>query len=134
MEATFCGNGAGASYIHDRGGSCVMIEHGDQALLVDCGPGAVRRIQQAGVPYGSIATILITHLHYDHALGLAELFNRFGRFGNDPPRILGPSGIEDYVETCKKLITVSTASDLLPPHLEKLSGEVVSPAAPGITP
>lgn len=111
-----------------------MIEHGDQALLVDCGPGAVRRIQQAGVPYGSIATILITHLHYDHALGLAELFNRFGRFGNDPPRILGPSGIEDYVETCKKLITVSTASDLLPPHLEKLSGEVVSPAAPGITP
>ena len=130
MKVTFCGNGAGGSYEHDRGGSCVMIEHQDRALLVDCGPGSVRRVAQAGVPYGSIAGILITHLHYDHALGLAELFNRFGRFGSDPPVILGPKGIDGYVEACKKLITVSTAADLLPPHLEKLAGEFASTDQP----
>ncbi|MDA1257556.1 MAG: MBL fold metallo-hydrolase [Chloroflexi bacterium] len=126
MKITFCGTGAGASYVADRGGSSVMIEVNGDAMLVDCGPGAVRRIYKAGVEFGAIKVILITHLHYDHAVGLPELFNRFGRMGNDPPRILGPAGIADYIESCKRLITVSTSQGL-PPQLQALHGEQIVP-------
>ena len=128
MKVTFCGTGAGASSLADRGGSCVMIEDGDEVILVDCGPGAVRRISQAGIEFGAIRAILMTHLHYDHAGGLPELFhmfNLFGMMGNDPPVILGPPGVEDYVESCKSLITVAMKKGL-PPHLANLRGEPIA--------
>ena len=124
MKVTFCGTGAGGNYANDRGGSSVMIDQGGDVVLIDCGPGAVRRVQQAGVQFGQIKAILLTHLHYDHAVSLPELFNRFGRMGSDPPRILGPKGIGDYIEDCMRLITVSTSRGL-PEHLVALSGESV---------
>ena len=127
MKVTFYGTGAGASYVADRGGSCVMIEDGDEVILVDCGPGAVRRISQAGIEFGAIKAILMSHLHFDHAGGLPELFryNLFGMMGIDRPVILGPPGVEDYVESCKSLITAAVNKGL-PPHLANLRGERIA--------
>lgn len=41
--------------------------------LIDCGIGTMRRMLDSGVPSQTIATIFLTHLHPDHALGLVDV-------------------------------------------------------------
>jgi ribonuclease BN (tRNA processing enzyme) len=101
MKVTFTGAGAGAGYDHDRGGASVMLENDGGVILLDCGPGVMRRVYQSGVNIGDINAVFITHLHFDHAVGLPELFNMFGRRLADPPRVFGPRGIAEYVENSK---------------------------------
>jgi ribonuclease Z len=43
-----------------------VIWLGDEPVLVDCGNGALLRLRAAGIPPGSIRTLLLTHLHFDH--------------------------------------------------------------------
>ena len=50
----------------DRAGASFMIECGDDLLLFDCGPGAVRRLLEAGVAPTQVTHLFLTHLHYDH--------------------------------------------------------------------
>ena len=50
----------------DRAGASSMIECGDDRLLFDCGPGAVRRLLEAGVAPTQVTHLFLTHLHYDH--------------------------------------------------------------------
>jgi ribonuclease Z len=38
----------------------------DEPVLVDCGNGALLRLRAAGIPPGSIRTLFLTHLHFDH--------------------------------------------------------------------
>lgn len=40
----------------------------DAAYLVDCGGGASRQIVAAGIRYGAIRALFITHLHGDHVM------------------------------------------------------------------
>ena len=126
MKVTFTGTGGGGSYAHDRGGASVMLENDGGVILLDCGPGVMRRVFRAGIDIGDINAVFITHLHYDHAIGLAELFNMFGRRRGDPPRIFGPKGIAEYVETCKKLIITNGMKEL-PEGLQQLHGEEITP-------
>jgi ribonuclease BN (tRNA processing enzyme) len=124
MKVTFTGTGGGGSYAHDRGGASVMLENDAGVILLDCGPGVMRRVFRASVDIGDIGAVFITHLHYDHAIGLAELFNMFGRRRGDPPRIFGPRGITEYVENCKKLIITNGLKEL-PEGLQQLRGEEI---------
>lgn len=50
------------------GGACsgYLLEHGGQALLLDCGPGVAGAVQHAR-PLESIDHVLVSHFHYDHA-------------------------------------------------------------------
>lgn len=41
--------------------------------LIDCGIGTIGRMLEAGVQSETIGTIFFTHLHPDHALGLADV-------------------------------------------------------------
>jgi glyoxylase-like metal-dependent hydrolase (beta-lactamase superfamily II) len=60
-----------------------LLRFGEQAVLVDAGCGrAVDRllmsIEAAGVSPTQIGILLLTHCHYDHTGGAAELRRRFG--------------------------------------------------------
>ncbi len=50
----------------DRAGASFLVECGDDLLLFDCGPGAVRRLLEAGVAPTQVTHLFLTHLHYDH--------------------------------------------------------------------
>jgi len=126
MKVTFTGTGGGGSYAHDRGGASVMLENDGGVILLDCGPGVLRRVFRSGVDVGDINAVFITHLHYDHSVGLPELFNMFGRRRADPPRIFGPKGIAEYVANSKKLIITNGMKEL-PEGLQLLRGEEITP-------
>lgn len=62
-------------------GNAVLVEVGATRVLVDAGftAGTLRlRLRQWGVAPDSIAAILLTHEHYDHARGAVEFATRYG--------------------------------------------------------
>jgi len=63
---TLLGTGTPAPLLH-RAGSSYLVQLDEENLLFDCGPFAVHRLLQVGVPPTAIDTLFLTHLHYDHA-------------------------------------------------------------------
>ncbi len=61
--------------------SSVLIEEGENRLLIDCGPDF--RTQMVHRPFRKIDAVLLTHKHYDHIGGLDDL-RPFCRRGDIP--------------------------------------------------
>ena len=62
-------------------GNAWLVESGGTRVLVDCGFSVretVRRLQRLGVEAESIAAVLLTHEHADHARGVASFAARHG--------------------------------------------------------
>lgn len=101
MRVTLCGTGAAGMNQARAGASIHVAFDGDAAgrgLLLDCGPGWLERFLAAGLDPASIGTFELSHLHFDHAMGLGELLTRwaFERFAL--PSIQGPRDVDDYTE------------------------------------
>jgi ribonuclease BN (tRNA processing enzyme) len=55
------------------GAGYVVLLDGRARILVDAGPGTFARAGEAGVDLGEVQTVLLTHLHADHATELPGL-------------------------------------------------------------
>ena len=89
----------------ERSGPSVAVVVDDLALLVDAGPGVVRRASAAqakGVEALRVANldrVFLTHLHSDHTLGLPDLiFSPWVLERDRPLEIWGPPGTAEMVE------------------------------------
>lgn len=86
----------------ERSGPAVAVVVGDEAYLVDAGPGIVRRAAAAALKRDLVALraenlgrVFITHLHSDHTLGLPDLiFSPWVLGRGNPLEVYGPPGIE----------------------------------------
>lgn len=97
MRVTFCGTGQ--SMLNPRrAGAAIVVEEAGRALLLDCGPGSLERLAAAGIPPTRIEAVWLSHLHFDHALGIAEWLTRLAFAGEPLPPIYGPRGTAEYVE------------------------------------
>jgi ribonuclease BN (tRNA processing enzyme) len=86
----------------ERWGPALAVVVGDQAYLVDAGPGIVRRAAAAarkGIPAlqpPRLVRVFLTHLHSDHTLGLPDLMLSPWVLGRDRPlEVFGPEGTRD---------------------------------------
>ena len=69
-----------------RSGPSVLIQSDEFAALVDCGPGTLMRLSEAGMRVTDIDAVLFTHFHIDHCSDLAPLlFAR--RIPQDPDEV-----------------------------------------------
>ena len=60
--------GSGGPRSTGRSASSYVVSIGGKArMLIDAGPGAFLRLGQMGIDYEGIDTVLLTHLHIDHA-------------------------------------------------------------------
>jgi ribonuclease Z len=81
----------------DRFGPSTLIEAGDHTVLIDAGRGATMRLFQLGIPIGHIDTLLLTHFHSDHTVGIPDLWltgwlsSHFGS-RRRPFSVIGPVG------------------------------------------
>lgn len=70
--------GVGSNYYTNLSTTSFGIEiQPNQWMLVDCGPDIPRQVRKAGVSFLNISTVILTHRHLDHCLGLPYLL--FGR-------------------------------------------------------
>ncbi|MEZ5987952.1 MAG: MBL fold metallo-hydrolase [Planctomycetota bacterium] len=56
-----------------RGTAGYLLVDGGEATLIDCGPGTLLRLAQAGVAPSRIGRVLLSHFHPDHHADLLGL-------------------------------------------------------------
>jgi ribonuclease BN (tRNA processing enzyme) len=80
----------------ERASSCHWIESRDTRILVDCGAGGLQGVARAGLAWGDLDHLVISHFHADHIGEIPSLV--FGlKYGLEPARtkplhIWGPRG------------------------------------------
>ena len=55
-----------------------MVQHEGRRYLVDCGEGTQRQLLKSGIGLRRLDTVLLTHGHLDHLLGLGGLASTLG--------------------------------------------------------
>jgi ribonuclease Z len=104
LRVTFLGTGAPRPSF-ERYGPSILLEAGDERLLVDAGWGLRERLLQAGSfdLITGIDHVLLTHLHYDHTIGLADLWLTGWLYGRRTPlRVEGPIGTTAMMEATER--------------------------------
>jgi ribonuclease Z len=86
-----------------RGLPALLVRHGGERILVDCGEGTQRQlVRSAGLV--DLTDVFITHLHLDHWLGLPGLLKSFDlRDRERPLTVHGPPGIAEAMATMRKV-------------------------------
>ena len=87
MRVTILGSGT-AIPARGRFPAGVLVEAADWSMLVDAGPGTLRRLADVGIGLERIAAVLLTHYHTDHTADLAALL-----FGLRNPRYRGRAAL-----------------------------------------
>jgi len=79
LEIVFLGTSASAPSVR-RGLPATMILYRDRRFLVDAGEGTQRQLLRSGLGFKRLDTILLTHGHLDHILGIGGIASTFARW------------------------------------------------------
>jgi ribonuclease Z len=103
LHLVFLGT-AGATPTVERGSPAVLIARGGERILVDCGEGTQRQLMRS-VGLARISTIMLTHLHGDHYLGLPGLLKTLSLGGREEPlQLFGPEGLYELLREVERII------------------------------
>ena len=97
MKITFLGTGSMVP-TPKRNHTAILLSHGNENILVDCGEGTQKQLRIAKIAPAKITKILITHWHGDHVLGLPGLIQTLG--ANEYSKVLdiyGPKGSREFI-------------------------------------
>ena len=72
FEITFLGTAASVPTA-TRSVSALLVRHESHRFLVDCGEGTQRQLIRSGAGFRRLNSVLLTHGHLDHVLGLGGL-------------------------------------------------------------
>jgi ribonuclease Z len=93
----------------ERFGPSILVEVGERKILIDAGRGSTIRLFQLG--RGALLkqtdTILLTHLHSDHTVGLSDMWLTGWIFGRESPlHVYGPPGTGAMMDNLKRAYEV----------------------------
>ncbi|HEX5480646.1 MAG TPA: MBL fold metallo-hydrolase [Dehalococcoidia bacterium] len=98
LEVTLLGTGSPLPSTTRCGGGQV-VRGGDALILIDCGWGVARRMQQAAIRTPDLDAVFFTHLHSDHITDFADLLMTGWTGGRTSPLpVYGPAGTRETVE------------------------------------
>jgi len=97
MDVTVLGTGS-AMPTGERFQTGLLVESGDDRLLVDCGSGALHSLARTASGYEGVDTVLLTHHHLDHVSDLLALLKARWLAGETSLTVAGPPGTKSLVE------------------------------------
>ncbi|MEY7848621.1 MBL fold metallo-hydrolase [Natrarchaeobius sp. A-rgal3] len=97
MRITFLGTGS-AMATGERFQTGILVQDDGRTLLVDCGSGVLHRLQQSGVGYENVSSVLLTHHHLDHVADLLPLMKARWLAGEEHLEVVGPQGTKALVD------------------------------------
>ena len=104
IDVIFLGTG-GSLPTKERGLPAVALRRDGELFMFDCGEGTQRQMMHAGLGFNRPMSILISHLHGDHVLGLPGLLQTMSSLIRDKPLYLyGPEGISAYLKSLRRTL------------------------------
>jgi ribonuclease BN (tRNA processing enzyme) len=95
----------------DRSQPASLLEVGGKRYVIDAGENVGQQLMRAGVAPSRVDLTLLTHLHWDHTLGLDYLMASGWMLGRtNPMPIWGPPGTRKLVE--RSLAAVGVGEDI----------------------
>jgi len=79
LELVFLGTSASAPSVR-RGLPSTLVLYRDRRFLIDAGEGTQRQLLRGGLGFKRLDTVLLTHGHLDHILGLGGIASTFARW------------------------------------------------------
>ena len=96
FRAVILGSGASLPTLQ-RQPAAVAVQYEGDLYLLDCGEGTQLQWRRAGLRFGRLRAVCISHLHGDHINGLVGLLQTLSLADRSAPLLLcGPPGIRDY--------------------------------------
>jgi len=96
LSVFFAGT-AGSVPTARRGLPAVVVRHGGQRLLFDCGEGTQRQLLRS-IGLTDLDAVFLTHHHVDHWLGLLGMVKSFALRDREAPlTVYGPPGTRDLL-------------------------------------
>ncbi|USZ71834.1 MBL fold metallo-hydrolase [Natronosalvus halobius] len=97
MRVTFLGTGS-AIPTGERFQTGLLVQDAERTVLVDCGAGVLQRLQQSGVGFEAVSSVLLTHHHLDHVSDLLPLMKARWLAGEEHLEVVGPQGTKALVD------------------------------------
>ena len=111
LDITFLGTSAGKPTM-DRTVSGLLINRGGERILVDPGEGTQHQMITHETGLG-VKTVLLTHIHADHSLGLAGLFHTWDFNGrNQPLTVVLPEESRSYINQLQSVVGGALSFDI----------------------
>ena len=110
-QILFLGTSGGPPLLFERSKPSTLLIVDGRYYLIDCGIGTARRLVEARIDSNRIQTVLLTHLHADHDLGLADVmandfFERARGGATEPVSVYGPPQTRALVDAAFQFISV----------------------------
>ena len=102
VNFTFLGTGTPRPDINKLGPS-ILVTYKNEEILLDIGRGTTLRLAQVGNNFTNINNIYISHMHFDHLVGLPDFWltsNLWQKKTNT--NIYGPKGIREFCNNIMK--------------------------------
>lgn len=113
METTVIGSGTGVPSLR-RSSPCVAVRLGESLAVLDTGPGSLRKMLKADIPFTEITAVHYTHTHVDHVNDLPALLfaSKYDEYPRTAPLLVtGPPGFEDFYKRLVNLYGDQILSD-----------------------
>ncbi len=112
MRAVVLGSG-GAFPTEKRMLPSVALLREGEMFIFDCGEGTQLQLGRSHLGWARLSSILISHLHGDHIIGLAGLLMTMSMGERTAPLfIYGPPGVADYVDSSRRHLKFGVAYPL----------------------
>lgn len=81
----------------------MALRRDGELIILDCGEGTQRQMMQAGLGFNRPTTVLISHMHGDHILGLPGLLQTMSSLARDKPLdVFGPKNLAAFLDVIYK--------------------------------
>lgn len=112
FRAVILGSGASLPTLRRQAPAAALQRKGE-IFLLDCGEGTQLQWRRAGLRFGKLRAILVSHLHGDHLNGLVGFLQTLSLADRvDPLTVYGPPALRDYLRAMRRHIGLRLAYPL----------------------